>query len=257
MTDDNAVQEAESSAVVPTPGELLAGDLIIEFTATLDAADKWGQSVIVNAERICDVLTWLRDERGFTMLLDIIGVDYLSYPGHRDERFAVVYLLKNIETSERVRVKVFADEEEPVVPTACGIFKNANWAEREVFDQVGVTFSGHPNLKRILNHHEFVGHPLRKDYPAQKRQHLSINDSMVDELVQDLEGSGYSIVTMPTAEEAAQAIPSANQAAARRQLKERAHEGQRRAWRSPRFNDRKPRSFASGHPRYAAYFRGT
>ena len=61
----------------------------------------------------------------------------------------------------------------------CG-FPIADWLERETWDQYGIVFTGHPNLKRLLNHHEFVGHPLRKDYPVQKRQHLSINDPMLD-----------------------------------------------------------------------------
>ncbi|MBC7474335.1 MAG: NADH-quinone oxidoreductase subunit C, partial [Candidatus Sericytochromatia bacterium] len=62
----------------------------------------------------------------------------------------------------------------------------ANWGEREAFDQFGIKFNNHPNLKRILNHHEFVGHPLRKDYPTKKRQELSVNDSLMDEMEKEL-----------------------------------------------------------------------
>jgi NADH-quinone oxidoreductase subunit C len=74
------------------------------------------------------------------------------------------------------------------------MYKSADFAERETWDQYGIVFAGHPNLKRLLNHHEFVGHPLRKDYPCQKRQKLSINDPMIDQLEARLRSMGYTIL---------------------------------------------------------------
>ena len=129
-------------------------------------------------------LTALRDEAElqFDTLIEITGIDHLSFPGWREERFAVVYILKSTvfrhrhaEGAGRGRRSRRANRSE--------VYCNANWLERETYDQYGINFVGHPNLKRLLNHRAFVGHPLRKDYPVQKRQHLDYNDPMVDELV--------------------------------------------------------------------------
>ena len=79
------------------------------------------------------------------------------------------------------------------LPSVHDLFPIADWQERETWDQYGITFEGHPNLKRLLNHHEFEGHPLRKDYPVQRRQHLSQNDPMHDQLEKALIKNGYSV----------------------------------------------------------------
>ena len=92
-----------------------------------------------------------------------------------------------------MQLKVLVDEDEPVVPSAHELFPIANWQEREAFDQYGIQFTGHPDLRRLLNHHEFIGHPLRKDYPVQKRQHLSMNDSLMEPLVARLTNRGYTV----------------------------------------------------------------
>ena len=121
---------------------------------------------IVERKRIVDVLTALRDhaELKFTLPLDLFGADY---PG-RDERFDVVYQLYSLDNNERVRLKVRVGENESV-PTSVHVYKAFDWFEREVWDMYGVKFEGHPNLRRILTHEMFQGHPLRKDYdPAQR-----------------------------------------------------------------------------------------
>ena len=82
-------------------------------------------------------------------------------------------------------------ESNPEIPTISHLYANANWLEREAFDQIGIRFEGHPNLKRILNHHEFVGHPLRKDYPITRRQVLSANESLMDEMTVRLKEKGW------------------------------------------------------------------
>jgi len=117
----------------------------------------------VGRDQIVDVLRTLKSN-GYTLPLDLFGVDY---PG-REKRFDVVYQLYSLQKRDRVRLKVRVAEDE-TVPTGTGVFKGLDWYEREVFDMYGVTFEGHPNLRRILCHEAFQGHPLRKDYdPAQR-----------------------------------------------------------------------------------------
>jgi len=138
-----------------------------ELAATLPGIEQeTGQdlpTLIVPRETIVATLTALKSA-GFTMPLDLWGVDY---PG-RDRRFDVMYQLYSLTKNERVRLKVRVGEDESV-PTGTGVFKGLNWYEREVFDMYGVRFDGHPNLRRILTHEAFQGHALRKDYdPAQR-----------------------------------------------------------------------------------------
>lgn len=166
------------------------------FQVTRDPQAKWGLGIIARADELRALVRHLRDAETlcFDLLLDICGVDYLAYPAWRDERFAVVYLFKSLHRRHRIAVKVLLEEGDEELPSIHDLFKIADWAEREVYDQFGIVFTGHPNLKRILNHHEFVGHPLRKDYPVQKRQHLSINDPMLDELTARLHQRGYRVL---------------------------------------------------------------
>lgn len=165
--------------------------------AARDAADRWDLTVLVDGAQLRDAILFLRDDRRLqmTMLLDIVGIDYLAYPDHRRARFAVVYLLKSLVHGHRVKLKVEVDEESPELPSIHDLYKIADWCERETWDQIGIVFRGHPNLKRLLNHHEFVGHPLRKDYPCQKRQKLSVNDPMLDQLELRLRQLGYTVLS--------------------------------------------------------------
>lgn len=167
-----------------------------KFGLVRDATDKWDLTLVCPPEKLRDVVRFLRDEPTlqFAILLDVVGVDYLAYPGHRGERYAVLYPLKSLAFRHRVTLKVMVDEDACVVPSLHELYKSADWAERETWDQYGIVFAGHPNLKRLLNHHEFVGHPLRKDYPCQKRQKLSTNDPMVDQLEARLREQGYTIL---------------------------------------------------------------
>jgi len=195
---------AEPVAVAATPVDLsvrLTADALLEIVAARfglvrDPADRWDLTVRCSADQLRDVVQFLRDDvrLRMDMLLDIAGVDYLSYPDHREERFAVVYLFKSLAFNHRLALKVMVDETDAQVPSIHDLFKIADWHERETWDQFGIVFSGHPNLKRLLNHHEFVGHPLRKDYPVQKRQKLSVNDPMLDQLVLRLRQNGYTVL---------------------------------------------------------------
>ena len=142
---------------------------------------------------VAEVIKILRDdpEFAFDMLIDLVSIDYSGFPGWTGERFGLVYLLKSLSLGHRLQIKATAPEDEPVVPTISAFFQNADWLEREAFDQMGIRFSQHPNLKRLLNHHEFVGHPLRKDYPITRRQWLSANESLMDEMNVRLKEKGY------------------------------------------------------------------
>ena len=131
-------------------------------------ANHGDRTLIVNGERIADIAALLKQDLGYNFLVDITSVDYLP----RHPRFEIVYQFMNLERKVRIRVKVQSDELHPELPTLTGLWPIANWLEREVWDLMGITFRGHPNLKRLLLYEEFKGHPLRKDYPRTGRQPL-------------------------------------------------------------------------------------
>jgi NADH-quinone oxidoreductase subunit C len=132
-------------------------------------------TAVVTREALLDVLSHCRDDASlrFDLLMDLTAVDYLKFPGREDgPRFEVVYHLYSVPHNHRLRVKVRVEEDDAVVPTAVRLWPIANWMEREVWDMFGVRFAGHPDLRRLLMYEEFVGHPLRKDYPINRRQPL-------------------------------------------------------------------------------------
>jgi NADH-quinone oxidoreductase subunit C len=113
----------------------------------------------------------LRDtpEFAFEQLMDVSGLDYSKYGNQpwAGRRFAVAVHLLSVSGNYRLRLKVFADDDDfPVLDSLCGIWASANWYEREVFDLYGIMFAGHPDLRRILTDYGFVGHPFRKDFPV-------------------------------------------------------------------------------------------
>jgi NADH-quinone oxidoreductase subunit C len=124
--------------------------------------------IVLSKDRLLEAMELLKASRGFDLLVDVTCVDYLSYRDARD-RFGLVYLLANTETNERVTVRVFVNEPDLAVPSMYSLWKGADWLEREVFDMYGITFDGHPDLRRILMPEEFTAFPLRKDYPMQGR----------------------------------------------------------------------------------------
>mgnify|MGYP000448050376 CR=1 FL=1 len=181
----------------PLPREGLLALVKDRFPSVIaDPADQWDLSVIASADLLRDLVLFLRDDPRLqmSMLLDLAGVDYLAYPGHREARFAVIYLFKSLAFNHRIRVKVRLEEDACEIVSIHDLYKIADWAERETWDQLGIVFTGHPNLKRLLNHHEFLGHPLRKDYPCQKRQKLTVNDPMLDQLTLRLRQLGYTVI---------------------------------------------------------------
>jgi len=141
-------------------------------------------ALTVRAGDLVEVMTLLRDDAGcrFGLLVDLCGIDYSAYgsdisdggayfaeegaPRVFPHRFAAVYHLLSIDRNARLRVRVFAEDDElPVLETVTGIWPCANWYEREAFDLYGIVFTGHPDLRRILTDYGFVGNPFRKDFP--------------------------------------------------------------------------------------------
>jgi NADH-quinone oxidoreductase subunit C len=132
-------------------------------------------TAVVDGAALGDVLRVCRDDPqlAFDVLMDLTAVDYSRYPGREDgPRFEVVYHLYSLGWNHRLRVKVRVEEDAAVVPTAVPLWPIANWFEREVWDMFGIRFEGHPDPRRLLMYEEFVGHPLRKDYPINRRQPL-------------------------------------------------------------------------------------
>ncbi|NML59621.1 NADH-quinone oxidoreductase subunit C [Massilia sp. RP-1-19] len=127
-------------------------------------------TVVVKAADYLAAMLTLRDDPAlkFDQLLDLCGVDYSTYgEGAWDGlRFAAVSHLLSLDYNWRVRVRVFApDDEMPLVASIAGIWRSANWYEREAFDLYGILFEGHNDLRRILTDYGFIGHPFRKDFP--------------------------------------------------------------------------------------------
>ena len=127
--------------------------------------------VIARADMLA-VMLLLRDDYNlhFEQLLDVCGLDYQSYgdgeTAWQGKRFAVVYHLLSLSKNQRLRVRVFAEDDDfPVVDSVIAIWPSANWFEREAFDLFGILFEGHPDLRRILTDYGFIGHPFRKDFP--------------------------------------------------------------------------------------------
>lgn len=126
-------------------------------------------NIVVDKAQLLQVATALRDEADFAFeeLIDLSGVDYSEYADGAWEgpRFGVAYHLLSIKHNHRLRMKVFADDDMPVVDSVVNIWNSANWYEREAFDLFGIVFDGHPDLRRILTDYGFIGHPFRKDFP--------------------------------------------------------------------------------------------
>ena len=119
-------------------------------------------TVNVRRAEIVKVISFLRDDPTcrYASLIDIAGADY---PG-RERRFDVVYHMLSMAHNTRIRIKATTDADTPM-PSVTGLFPNADWYEREAFDMYGISFEGHPDLRRILTDYGFEGHPLRKDFP--------------------------------------------------------------------------------------------
>ncbi|MBI4390092.1 MAG: NADH-quinone oxidoreductase subunit C [Nitrospinae bacterium] len=141
-------------------------------SSVIDAHNFRGdQTVTVKKECVLALSRFLRDHPplSFDFLMDLTAVDYYK---KKPARFEVVYHLYSLKHNRRMRVKVPVGEDDCIVDSLVSLWKTADWYEREVWDLYGIKFNGHPDLRRILLYEGFKGHPLRKDYPVNKRQPL-------------------------------------------------------------------------------------
>jgi NADH-quinone oxidoreductase subunit C len=120
-------------------------------------------TLIVPKEIIVEVCRFLKedDELQFDLLADLCGID-MNTPA---KRFGVIYNVYSLKNKHRIRLKTFAEEEDPKLPTVTSVWGTANWHERETFDMFGIIFEGHPDLRRVYMPEEFEHFPLRKDFP--------------------------------------------------------------------------------------------
>jgi NADH-quinone oxidoreductase subunit C len=127
-------------------------------------------TAIIQPRALRKILEFLKNDSRllFDLLADLTAVDYAG----RKPRFDVVYHLVSLPFKRRLRIKIRLEESAAEVDSVASLWGCADWLEREVWDMFGIGFAGHPDLKRILLYEEFKGHPLRKDYPIQKRQPL-------------------------------------------------------------------------------------
>ena len=123
--------------------------------------DRGELTLEIAAGKIASVCGFLKYDQKFVRLSTVTAVD--RYPA--EPRFEVVYHLHSIERNERIRLKARLSGAEPVIESVTSVWRGANWYEREVFDLFGITFTGHPDLRRIMMPDDWEGHPLRKDYP--------------------------------------------------------------------------------------------
>jgi NADH-quinone oxidoreductase subunit C/D len=148
--------------------------------------------MLIDSKDIKSTISKLKNEENFTILLDITAIDYLKYPDVTPSRFAVVYILRDSTFKNQKTIKTYVDDNTLSIDSIHDLYESANWAERETYDQYGIKFLGHPNLKRVLNHHQFIGHPLRKDYPVTKGQICTETEDLMDEMLPKLKAKGYS-----------------------------------------------------------------
>jgi len=145
----------------------MAGDLLKEkFPEAILSIEEFRRetSITVDRGRIRDVMAFLKESENlfYDLLLDLAGVDFEGC----SPRFMIAYLLHSTKFNKKLRIKTMVAEGVPI-DTVSDIWKSADWMEREVYDMFGIKFNNHPDLKRILLTDDFVGHPLRKDFPVE------------------------------------------------------------------------------------------
>ncbi len=152
--------------------DALIQTLQAKFSSSISSATQSHNevTVVVQAADLVCVARALRDDAAlkFEILIDVCGMDYSHHGDGAWEgaRFAAVYHLLSVSLNQRLRVRVFAlDDDMPILDSVTDVWPAANWYEREAFDLFGIVFDGHPDLRRILTDYGFIGHPFRKDFP--------------------------------------------------------------------------------------------
>ena len=172
MSEGNS--QKTTQAELPEAQQKLRGAVQAEFGDALlevkpHAWKEYGLSYQLDRSNMLEVFKTLRDGESFlfNMLVDVTAVDWLD---NKEPRFEVIYHLLSITLHHRICIRVGAEEQDPEVDSIVSLWKAANFLEREVWDMYGISFKDHGDLRRILMYDEFVGHPLRKDYPVTKKQ---------------------------------------------------------------------------------------
>ena len=158
-------------------------------------------TVVINSENVVEVCHKLKDEFKFEILIDLCGVDYLTYgesdwngnasssgfgrarqaqksTNQKDQRFGVIYHLLSVSSNQRLRVKALLSTDNLMIQSVTKIWNCADWFEREAFDLFGILFENHNDLRRILTDYGFVGHPLRKDFPMIGEVEMRYDDQL-------------------------------------------------------------------------------
>jgi len=154
----------------------------VQQAATTPQGDDF---VVVAPEALREVARFCKEdpELDLKMFLSVCAVDHLLLPESTTPRFEVVYLLRQGRAPfKKLHLKAYVSEEKPELPSLQPVWRGADWWERYVWDFYGIKFTDHPNLKRVLLYEEFVGHPLRKDYPMKARQPLTAERTFVDKI---------------------------------------------------------------------------
>ncbi len=156
---DSQNPHAKATTNVPEVVEALREEFGEDVREVTQYANE--DTVLVALGRIVDVCRFLKDQLGFTYLVDLGGIDRFT----EEERFEVFYNLVSIEKGKRVRIKVRVDEDDPTVPSVASVYRAATWNERECWDMMGIRFEGHPDLRRMFMPEDFEHHPQRKEFP--------------------------------------------------------------------------------------------
>lgn len=184
-------------SVFESDGRNLSVQLDRRLGSLVDAYETCANQLIMDvpAASLTEVATTLRDEEqfAFDQLIDLCGVDFSTYgevdwatngasssgfsravephenqsTTDSEKRFAIIYQLLSLNHNQRLRLRVYASGEPPIIPSVISIWNSADWYEREAFDLFGVLFDGHPDLRRLLTDYGFIGHPFRKDFPLE------------------------------------------------------------------------------------------
>ncbi len=158
-TEDSPNPHAKSTTFVPEAVKALQDTFGDDVQEVFLYANE--HTVYVSKDRIVDVCRYLKEELGFTYLVDIGGIDLFT----DEDRYEVFYNLVNLKEGKRLRLKTRVDEESSSLPSVTGVYRAAGWNEREAWDMFGLRFEGHPDLRRMFMPEDFEYHPLRKEFP--------------------------------------------------------------------------------------------
>ena len=151
---------------VPAAAKTAAAALASKFTIVSQKEFRGELTLTVNRAQFHDIAAFLRDQLGYSYLIDISSVDHFG----NEPRYEMVYELQNLDRADHLRLKYTVSEDDATAPTVTDLWATADWHEREVWDMMGIKFTGHPDLRRILMWEGYPFHPLQKDFPLAGRE---------------------------------------------------------------------------------------